>query len=379
MANATGDGYIYQAQLGDLNVTTAGDGTFGDIQKVNVTETGGAAATIEVSALNLDKTGEWDFGSHLADTDDDDELESVEHTEKKTGGAMDLGAKDASGLTTLGSELGDATLHDLDVEMVESADEQPDDIVYANFTKDASVESGDCPGYYGTVTLAVRMTDKSAYDLSSANGVLHVTQTFQEVVHDRILRAAAVGDEVLLQKAGCDERAPDLARGPRRKILRAARSAARRRRHHSRCPRSTPRGRRIRPTPSPPSTVRSHRAPQGRGDRIERDAAVRPRVRRLGADHSPAFRTYRHRRRRTRDRDSHRPTCRTRRLDTLRPRGSRHRPDNRGSYDRLTPVSRRGTGSSPIQILERIAPDLAREISLLGVVLDRDRVAASVD
>jgi hypothetical protein len=158
MANSTGEGYVYQRQLGEMSLTTVGDGTFNDIEAVNVTETGGSAATVEISALNVDKTSAWDFGDELKDTDDD-ELETEQITEHKDGGALAV-----SDLESLGTAFESANIKDLTVPFQQDASVLDSEDVNAEFS-DAEAYSN----YESKFQMDVRFELPDAYDLSYSN------------------------------------------------------------------------------------------------------------------------------------------------------------------------------------------------------------------
>lgn len=165
ITNATGEGIIYQQQLGEMELTSAGAGEFNDIETVNVTETGGSAATVEISALNVDKTSAWDFGDHAADTDDDDELETEQVLEHKTGGALSL-----SELSTMGDTFSDAHIKGLTVPFIQDAESL--DAADTN----ATFSSADAYANYESKFLGqFRFMLPDAYDLSYSN--LELTDT----------------------------------------------------------------------------------------------------------------------------------------------------------------------------------------------------------
>jgi len=174
IANQTGDGYLYQRQLGEMSTETNGDGTFSNIQKVTVTVSDGDA-DLEIAALNVDKTGKWMLGSKKVDTDDDDELETVDHMEVKTPGAVEV-----SSLDTLGSTFSSAEIRGLSIDVVQSAADLPEDRVRLT-----TEETGnEYPGYHGTATFEYRFGFASAYDLSYANTEFDGVQS---VTSDRII------------------------------------------------------------------------------------------------------------------------------------------------------------------------------------------------
>ena len=159
VANSTGEGYIFQRQLGEMDLTAAGDGNFNDIETLNITETGGSAATVEIAALNVDKTSAWDFGDRAVDTDDDDELESEQILEHKTGGPIAV-----SDLSTLGGTFESANIMGLTVPFTQDASALPAADTNVSYT-DAEAYAN----YDSRVDYTARFELPDAYDLSYAN------------------------------------------------------------------------------------------------------------------------------------------------------------------------------------------------------------------
>lgn len=189
--NVSGDGYLFQSQIGSMTLNTAGDGTFGTAQKVEFV-VADADMDVSVSALNFEKMSKWDLGTEKKDTDSDDDLEDVEHMEVTADGA---GAISVHSLGTLGSAFDSAILHDVTFEAIQSGDDLDSSNVVAEYN-----ETGDkYPGYHGTATIYVRMGLPSAYDLSFANAELRDTQA---VTNDRIMSveyAEGVADDTDLK------------------------------------------------------------------------------------------------------------------------------------------------------------------------------------
>ncbi|WP_158855603.1 hypothetical protein [Halorhabdus sp. CUG00001] len=158
IANATGEGVIYQAQLGTLTLNQVGDGTFNDIETVEVEVVDGNA-DVDISALNIDKMGTWDFGDQLIDTDDDDELESEQITEHKTGGPIAV-----SDLSTLGDTFSDAHIMDLTVPFVQTAEDLAPEDVSVEFTA-----ADQYSNYESHFEGDFRFELRTAYDLSYSN------------------------------------------------------------------------------------------------------------------------------------------------------------------------------------------------------------------
>lgn len=195
MANATGEGYLYQEQLGNLELEGSGDGTFNNIEKVVVVVEDGDYDG-SVPYLNLDSMSPYQFGTEKTDTDGDDSLETVNHVEKKTAGPVSV-----TGLDTLGGAFDSAAIHSVTMDVIEEPADQPDANVFLNTT-----ETDKYPGYAGTATIAVRMQAEDAYDRSISNAVLRDTQS---VTSDRVISveyAEGVPDEEAVDQAYLDNR-----------------------------------------------------------------------------------------------------------------------------------------------------------------------------
>lgn len=184
IANSTGEGFVFQAQLGSMTLQTAGDGTFNNIQKVSVNETGGSAATVEISALNVDKTSPYTLGTKLKDTDDDDELENVDIKEVTSAGSIAL--KD---LGTMGSTFDAAEIKGLTVPVKYTAEKLPDEDADVSFA-----DAGNYPSFDTLVTGEWRMSLPDAYDLSHSDAELVDTQALPSQRYVAMEYAEGVGD-----------------------------------------------------------------------------------------------------------------------------------------------------------------------------------------
>lgn len=169
IANASGRGIIYQQQLGKLATKGSGDGTFSQIQKVEIRVTGGSA-TVAVSGLNLDKMSPWTFGDHVAANGTKQTV-----TNKQTAGRLQLAS-----LSSMGSTFGSAMLHNFEVQTWQRGRDLPSSDVSMNLTKTGN----KYPGYYGTATISMRTSMTSAYALSWSNAKITDKQTFPT---DRLL------------------------------------------------------------------------------------------------------------------------------------------------------------------------------------------------
>jgi hypothetical protein len=178
IATGTGDGYIFQRQLGKMDTVASGDGTFNDIESVEVVVSGGDA-DVDVTMLNLDKMSKYQYGTRMVDTDGDDNLES-EDIYETTGGSISVDSLDSVGFAD------SAEIKNLVVDAIFAADGSN---IEAEFKK-----TPDNAVYYGMATYYIPVGLESAYDISYQNAETYANQT---VSSDRIVEvsyAEAVGD-----------------------------------------------------------------------------------------------------------------------------------------------------------------------------------------
>lgn len=183
IASATGEGVIYQQQLGEMTLNQVGDGTFNNIETVKVSVSD-ADAAIEISALNVDKMGAWDFGDTLVDNDDDDELETEQILENKDGGAIAL-----SDLGTMGETFADAHIKGLTVPFEQHARHLDSDDVSTEFTPAEQYSN-----YESHFMGDFRFELPSAYDLSYSNLVLEDTVSLPGTRYVSVEYAEGTGD-----------------------------------------------------------------------------------------------------------------------------------------------------------------------------------------
>jgi len=157
IATQTGEGFVYQQQLGTMTIQQVGDGTFNDIQKVEVV-TSDADADVTISALNVDKTGAWDFGDEKVDTDDDDELETQQIVDHNAGAIAihDLGK--------MGDTFADAHIKGLTVAFETPLSALPSADVSVEYT-----EATQYSNYESHFKMDARFEMPDQYDLSYAN------------------------------------------------------------------------------------------------------------------------------------------------------------------------------------------------------------------
>jgi hypothetical protein len=168
IANETGT-VVWQHQLGKLDTmsSSGSDGTFDNIEAVNVTTTGGAA-DLTFAALNVDKMSEWQFGEMKYQADSDDKLETKTLTEP-------AGMVEVHDLDTLGSTFDDAVIKWLEY----SAQYRASDADSDDFNVSAREVPNDYPGYKYEVVVEERLSAVDAYDVQNQNLSLKENQTLK--------------------------------------------------------------------------------------------------------------------------------------------------------------------------------------------------------
>lgn len=109
IANGTGNGYVFAEKLANLPLAGSGDGSFDEIQKVEVVAAD-ADIGVTMAGLDLDKKSEMDLAEIERDTDDDGDLETTTVTNYYEGGVANI-----TGLDTMGSAFDNAVIADLHV------------------------------------------------------------------------------------------------------------------------------------------------------------------------------------------------------------------------------------------------------------------------
>ncbi|MFB6179559.1 MAG: hypothetical protein ABEI77_07550 [Halorientalis sp.] len=179
---STGQGYISQTQLGSMSMVSAGDGSFGNIEKLQVV-INDSDETVRFAALNTERMSEWQFGEHANDTDDDGTLEKSTITENPDGGALHITSP-----SSMGPAFSNATIHNLGESVVFEAKDLAAEDVAANFTK-----TDTYPGYHGTASIYYRMKLPSAYDLSYTGASLVDRQSATEDRYETVEYAEGTG------------------------------------------------------------------------------------------------------------------------------------------------------------------------------------------
>jgi len=164
IASSTGDGYMFQRQVGEMTVSGTGDGTMGEIQKT-VVVVSDEDADVDIYALNTEKTGKWNFGDQRVDSDGDGDYDSTETLYEVNGSSA--GQVSVTDLSTLGTTFSSATLHDVTIPMdFEASELDADDI------KEEYESADQYPNFDTQADVYYRLQLPDAYDLSYADAEL---------------------------------------------------------------------------------------------------------------------------------------------------------------------------------------------------------------
>ncbi|QHS17200.1 twin-arginine translocation signal domain-containing protein [haloarchaeon 3A1-DGR] len=154
IATATGSGQVFQVQLGEISTSGSGDGTFANIEKVELSVSD-ADLDVELHALNLDRETQWSFGTNEY-TNSDDELET--QTLHEPNGEFSI-----VGIDDVSVPLAEATLRNVTSDVRVEASEIPADDVNSEFS-----DASDYGGYSDLHETIFGFDLPSAYEISWA-------------------------------------------------------------------------------------------------------------------------------------------------------------------------------------------------------------------
>jgi len=161
MANATGSGYVAQIQLADLSVQGSGDGTFNNIESLEV-QFAEADATVELFGIDLERKSKWEYGEFVQNEHTDDE-ETTTIYEPGPGYQK---------LTDLsGSVLQNANIYDLEVPVKYTAGESDEG------GSSSSTQAENYPSFDKKLKQIERLATETAIDLSHSNMALKIDQS----------------------------------------------------------------------------------------------------------------------------------------------------------------------------------------------------------
>jgi len=167
IANQTGTGYFTQERLEDVATSGSGDGTFSEIQSVEVEVVDGDV-DVTMFALDTERKSMVDLGTQLEDTDEDDELEEVTVEDVETPGHVRL-----VDLTGMGDSFDSAAINDLSIFGLKWTAEQLESSDRYNYTAD---KADSYAGYEHKLESTERLRVIQAIDLSHHGLELHIVQ-----------------------------------------------------------------------------------------------------------------------------------------------------------------------------------------------------------
>lgn len=185
-ANATGSGYVFQEQAGAMTVYGTGDGTMGEIQKVEVVFADGDA-NIDFAGINAEKTSPWTLGKQQVDTDSDDALETQTVLDVNTSGDVSLVSLDS-----MGTIYDAATIHDLTVPFKAYSSMMPVETDYERWNVTYSAAE-DYPSFEKKVNDHRRLMVPDAYELAYKNLELRDTVAVPANRYGAVEYATGVG------------------------------------------------------------------------------------------------------------------------------------------------------------------------------------------
>lgn len=186
IANSTGEGYVLQQQIGEMDVQGNGDGSMGEIADISVIVADGDA-TVNFAAINAQKLGMWDFGDRKADWDDDDNNETQAVMQVNESGTLEV-----TDVDTMGPAFDSATIHGLTIpaHFYSSDQAEVDDYEKWNVTYS---DAEQFPSYDERVDDYRRIAIPSAYDLSYGSGELKTSQPVPDSAYQTVQYTASAG------------------------------------------------------------------------------------------------------------------------------------------------------------------------------------------
>lgn len=167
-ADSTGDSFISEARMGDLETMGTGTGDFNNIESIEVVvEDGNFDGTF--SLINAEKMSTYDYGTQMVDENDDGDKDTQESVEQPNGPVS------VTSLDTLGDTFNSATLSDIEFTAQFTAELADDDDSQANFTDATNYQT-----YDHIAEQHNRLSLVTAYDLAYSNSVLKDTVPMPE-------------------------------------------------------------------------------------------------------------------------------------------------------------------------------------------------------
>jgi hypothetical protein len=187
-ANATGNGYVVQERLADLEWNGSGDGSWDELQQVRIAVQENDA-TITITGLDVEQKSDMNLGETAFDQDGDGDDESV--TFQQVNNTNREGYVNLTGLDSLGSWADDASVMDLEVHDVRYSERR-----LANADDwNATFSDADQYQYPRKLDKDVRLQAPAQIDLSHGNLELRVHQGLVNERYANVEYATDTGDQ----------------------------------------------------------------------------------------------------------------------------------------------------------------------------------------
>ena len=186
VTDTTGEGYVFQQQVGSLVTQGSGDGSMDEIREITVVVED-ANADIDIAAMNAERTSPWTLGDQRVNNSGDWETETK--TQINQSGPTDLESIDS-----MGSAFDDATLRDVTVAMQFHSSEQYDDEDDRERSNQTWSNASAWANYDDRLDDYRRFKLPDAYDLSYSNAEVEDTVEVPESRYQTVEYATDVGD-----------------------------------------------------------------------------------------------------------------------------------------------------------------------------------------
>lgn len=186
LTDSTGEGYVFQQQVGALTTQGSGDGLMDEIREITVVVED-ANAHIDIAAMNVERTSPWTLGDQRVNNSGDWETETK--TQINQSGPTDLESIDS-----MGSAFDDATLRDVTVAMQFHSSDQYDDEDDRERANQTFSDASSWANYDDRLNDYRRFKLPDAYDLSYSNTEVEDTVEVPENRYQTVEYATDAGD-----------------------------------------------------------------------------------------------------------------------------------------------------------------------------------------
>ena len=182
IANSTGEAYVTQERLSELDVEGSGDGSLDEIQKVWV-RGDGADATVEMFALDAESKSETDLARTYHDHNDDGDLEWETVSEKEHPGYINM-----TSLDDMGSMFDNSIVYDKRVRNIFYTGEKAATSSNAEFS-----DAEDYPSYDSVMNASYKLSVPAPIDVSHGTLTLEAEQSVPGERYIKVEYATDVG------------------------------------------------------------------------------------------------------------------------------------------------------------------------------------------